>query len=58
MANAQAAKSGADFIDCGLMGMARSAGNITTEGALAIFQREGKAMQYDFTSSSTLSMIN
>lgn len=48
MANAQAAEAaGADFIDCGLMGMARSAGNITTEGALAIFQREGKALQYD-----------
>jgi 4-hydroxy 2-oxovalerate aldolase len=49
MANALAAeKAGADFIDCGLMGMARSAGNITTEGAIAIFQREGKAKEYDF----------
>ena len=49
MANALAAEvSGADFIDCGLMGMARSAGNITTEGAIAMFRREGKAQEYDF----------
>ena len=49
MANAQAAeREGAAFIDCGLMGMARSAGNITTEGALALFRREGKAQEYDF----------
>lgn len=49
MDNALAAEeAGADFIDCGLMGMARSAGNITTEGALAIFQRIGKAKEYDF----------
>lgn len=46
MANAQAAeREGAAFIDCGLMGMARSAGNITTEGALALFRREGKAQE-------------
>lgn len=49
MANAQAAeREGAAFIDCGLMGMARSAGNITTEGAIALFRREGKAAEYDF----------
>lgn len=49
MANAQAAeRAGASFIDCGLMGMARSAGNITTEGAVALFRREGKAQEYDF----------
>ncbi len=49
MANAQAAaKAGADFIDCGLMGMARSAGNITTEGALALFRRLGQCQEYDF----------
>lgn len=49
MANAMIAeKEGASFIDCGLMGMARSAGNITTEGAIAIFQRLGKAQDYDF----------
>lgn len=49
MANALAAeKAGADYIDCGLMGMARSAGNITTEGAIAMFRRENKALEYDF----------
>lgn len=36
-----AARAGASFIDCGLMGMARSAGNITTEGIIAAFQRRG-----------------
>lgn len=49
MANALAAEeNGAAYIDCGLMGMARSAGNITTEGALAIFRRLGKCKEYDF----------
>lgn len=47
MANAIAAeKAGAAYIDCGLMGMARSAGNIMTENAIAAFQREGKALEY------------
>ena len=47
IANALAAENaGAEFIDCGLMGMARSAGNIATEGAIAAFQRQGKAKQY------------
>ena len=47
IANALAAeKAGASFIDCGLMGMARSAGNIQTEVAIAAFQREGKAAEY------------
>lgn len=47
LANALAAeKAGASFIDCGLMGMARSAGNIPTEGAIALFQRIGLAKQY------------
>lgn len=47
IANALAAeKAGASFIDCGLMGMARSAGNIQTEVAIAAFQREGKALEY------------
>ncbi len=47
IANALAAeKAGAAFIDCGLMGMARSAGNIMTEVAIAVFQREGKAAEY------------
>ena len=30
------------------MGMARSAGNITTEGALALFRRLGQCQEYDF----------
>ena len=42
-----AARAGAGFIDCGLMGMARSAGNITTEGIIAAFQRQGACMEYD-----------
>lgn len=41
-ANALAAvEAGADEIDCGLLGMARSAGNCCTELAIAAFQREG-----------------
>lgn len=49
MANALAATTaGADFIDCGLMGMARSAGNITTEGMLALLQRQGSNTKYEF----------
>ena len=46
-ANALAAEAaGAEFIDCGLMGMARSAGNISTEAIIAAFQRLGKAKEY------------
>lgn len=41
-ANALAAvEAGADEIDCGLLGMARSAGNCCTELALATLQKEG-----------------
>ena len=42
VANALAAqKAGATVFDCGLLGMARSAGNCATELAAAAFQREG-----------------
>jgi 4-hydroxy-2-oxovalerate aldolase len=42
-ANALAAeKSGAVDLDCGLLGMARSAGNLPTELAAALFQRNRK----------------
>ncbi len=45
-ANAIAAmEGGAQVFDCGLMGMARSAGNCATELAAAVFQRMGK-MEY------------
>ena len=41
-ANALAAyEAGADLIDCGLMGMARSAGNLATEIALGVFGKMG-----------------
>lgn len=41
-ANALAAvEAGADEIDCGLLGMARSAGNCATEVAMAAFLRKG-----------------
>ncbi len=36
-----AAENGAQIIDCGLMGMARSAGNIATETAVAALDRAG-----------------
>ncbi len=43
VANARAAEgAGADIIDCGLLGMARSAGNIPTEVVAALFEQEGK----------------
>lgn len=46
VANALAAeKGGATVFDCGLMGMARSAGNCATELAAAVFQRYG-SMEY------------
>ncbi|MCF0137212.1 MAG: 4-hydroxy-2-oxovalerate aldolase [Oscillospiraceae bacterium] len=42
-ANAMAAaNAGADEIDCGLLGMARSAGNCSTELAAAVFVRENR----------------
>lgn len=42
-ANAIAAwQAGAQTLDCGLMGMARSAGNMATEVAIAAFQRLGQ----------------
>ena len=47
-ANAIAAyENGADILDCGLMGMARSAGNLPTEACVAIMQRMGEMMDID-----------
>lgn len=47
-ANALAAwKNGADILDCGLMGMARSAGNLATEMCVAIMQRLGEMKDID-----------
>lgn len=48
-ANALAAwKSGAAILDCGLMGMARSAGNLSTEVCVAMMQRSGEMLDIDF----------
>jgi 4-hydroxy-2-oxovalerate aldolase len=48
-ANALAAeKSGASDLDCGLLGMARSAGNLPTELAVALFQRDHKLTEINF----------
>lgn len=48
-ANAKsAAQAGADIIDCGLLGMARSAGNIPTEAAVALLERSGITCSVDF----------
>lgn len=48
-ANALAAlESRVDLLDCGLLGMARSAGNLATEVAVALSQRYGEAMEVDF----------
>lgn len=48
-ANAQAAmESGADILDCGLLGMARSAGNLATEIACALARKQGQAAEVDF----------
>lgn len=48
VANALAAEeAGASVFDCGLMGMARSAGNCATELAAAVFQRLGKLEEVD-----------
>jgi hypothetical protein len=49
-ANALAAeKSGAAELDCGLLGMARSAGNLPTELAAALFQRNRKLKEINNT---------
>lgn len=48
VANALAAEeAGASVFDCGLMGMARSAGNCATELAVAVFQRLDKLQEID-----------
>lgn len=48
-ANAQAAmESGVDLLDCGLLGMARSAGNLATEVAAALAQKKGEAKEVNF----------
>lgn len=50
-ANALAAVgAGADEIDCGLLGMARSAGNCATELAVATLKRKGLLVDVDFYS--------
>ena len=47
-ANALAAyQNGADILDCGLMGMARSAGNLPTEVCVGIMQRVGEMQDID-----------
>ncbi|MDO5541077.1 MAG: 4-hydroxy-2-oxovalerate aldolase [Eubacteriales bacterium] len=47
-ANALAAmEAGADSLDCGLMGMARSAGNCSTELLIGLLQRMGKCTELD-----------
>ena len=47
-ANAIAAyENGADILDCGLMGMARSAGNMATEACVALMQRYGEMKDID-----------
>ena len=49
VANAIAAEhSGAKEIDSGLLGMARSAGNLPTEMAVAVFQRNNKLKKVNF----------
>ena len=48
VANAMAAQeAGAQALDCGLLGMARSAGNCATELAAAVFQRLGLCREVD-----------
>lgn len=48
-ANAQAAmESGVDLLDCGLLGMARSAGNLATEVAGALAVKRNEAGEVDF----------
>ncbi len=43
-----AAEAGAQTLDCGLMGLARSAGNLATEVAVAVLRRVGKLQEIDF----------
>ena len=51
MANALAAEAaGAAVLDSGLLGMARSAGNLSTEVAVAVFQRNGLLLDVDLYS--------
>lgn len=48
IANALAAyENGVDVLDCGLLGMARSAGNLPTEMAVALMHRKGEAGEVD-----------
>lgn len=48
-ANGQAAmESGVDLLDCGLLGMARSAGNMATEVASVLAKKYGEAPEVDF----------
>ena len=48
VANALAAyQAGADILDCGLMGMARSAGNTPTEVCVAVMRRLGQMQDID-----------
>ena len=48
-ANALAAyQNGAQIMDCGLMGMARSAGNLATEVCTALMQKYGEYKHIDF----------
>lgn len=42
-----AAQNRAKILDCGLMGMARSAGNLPTEVCVAMMQRHGQMMDVD-----------
>ena len=42
-----AAEAGATVFDCGLLGMARSAGNMPTELAVALMHQQGKALDVD-----------
>jgi len=51
VANGLAAwRAGAASIDCGVMGMARSVGNIPTEVFIAVLQRLGEGTEYDLHS--------
>ncbi|NLK20054.1 MAG: 4-hydroxy-2-oxovalerate aldolase, partial [Synergistaceae bacterium] len=48
VANGLAAwRAGADSVDCGVMGMARSVGNIPTEAFIAVLHRLGEGLEYD-----------
>lgn len=44
----EAMNSGVDHLDCGLLGMARSAGNLPTEVAVALVQKLGLKSEVDF----------